>query len=582
MAEALYERVLAQLPPHELHSSWNSVLQEELSWVCHTLDEVTLALVRLGELRNAVSQLEQSSGSTGGRNASLMTTMDDAMALQQRLAIRMDQIATGMDTEFFLEKRKTRDDLVLETKMEKLCPNSQPQICTDTKVGKAMSGLEASESMSESMSDSDMEIEYEDDDSEAALKSLMESKTTECTLWLAKKEVQHAKEEMHEKTLLTGNYKSAVARVPLSARSLKPIVKRVNALSRKNRILIAQEILNALKESVIGDTDGQQQSEVISSLQLVTKWARNLEGQAHIAVLYRDYACTVKAYARSLQPSKQTNSVESLACELFDLVNQSIACRHTDNESEVSTMDTKPKDSTFPNRVAKINKKSPSKRRKEMLGLLVCFKAWVTTNMSDTKYKRLKDALPNVLRWIRDTPRKPELLCSYCLFVDALRTFAIRTLHDSNQSMVLRSAGRMVELIAKTPSCKAQYFLATIKDRAVRLLLEMEDWQDTSSSLENMEKKLDSLRNIVDHVTRGWVPHQDPTVHKCAELLKQHIKKLQPHEVMGKCSQTLADIMNDCKLPKNKTAKLKDAKNAKRKAKTSAKRKAKKLKSATQ
>ncbi|OWY90910.1 hypothetical protein PHMEG_00040735, partial [Phytophthora megakarya] len=127
-------------------------------------------------------------------------------------------------------------------------------------------------------------------------------------------------------------------------------------------------------------------------------------------------------------------------------------------------------------------------------------------------------------------PHEPELLCLYCLLVDVSRSFGIQALFDdTNRFVFLRMTDRMIELIAETPSYKAQEFLADIKDRAAKHLSALNDWQRSSVAPADIKKNLHVLKHIISHVTHGWVSREDPTVHKCVDVLKHHIQKHKDH-----------------------------------------------------
>ncbi|KAL4147697.1 hypothetical protein PRNP1_011451 [Phytophthora ramorum] len=80
---ALFQRVLANLPPREVAAASSRVLEEEFSSVHRLVDDVVASFAKLAEVRDAVSKLEQGRASTGGRSASLMATMESVMSFQE-------------------------------------------------------------------------------------------------------------------------------------------------------------------------------------------------------------------------------------------------------------------------------------------------------------------------------------------------------------------------------------------------------------------------------------------------------------------------------------------------------------------
>lgn len=87
--ELLYERILTLVPGDELQDSYNEVLQEEISSVGLSLNDVTAMLAKLEELRDVVNRLQQDKASTGGRSASLMEVLDSTVHLQEELGLKM-------------------------------------------------------------------------------------------------------------------------------------------------------------------------------------------------------------------------------------------------------------------------------------------------------------------------------------------------------------------------------------------------------------------------------------------------------------------------------------------------------------
>ncbi|OWY91513.1 hypothetical protein PHMEG_00039884, partial [Phytophthora megakarya] len=327
-------------------------------------------------------------------------------------------------------------------------------------------------------------------------------------------------EKVPPQALQTEVYKSAVARISLAATALCPIVKEVDALPRTDRILITPEILNALSESVVGDSDGRQRDAVICSLERVIEWAKNPAGQTNHVSFYRKYAETVKSCANNIPYSERSDSMKRLGWKLSGLLDD--FTRYTDVDAERSATKTKAMcmGKSLYWRVKQIHKSVRSKRRQHLLGLIVSCKAMIASNVNKTQFSYAGKALHIVVHWMKEGPHESELLCLYCLLLDASRSFAIQELFDDDRLFYLRLTDRMIELIAETPSYKAQEFLADIKDRAAKHLSALNDWQRSSVAPAEFKKNFHVLKDIINHVTRGWVSREDPTVHKCVDVLK--------------------------------------------------------------
>ncbi|CAI5734346.1 unnamed protein product [Hyaloperonospora brassicae] len=106
---ALYRRILSLLTPQELHRGSNCVLCDELSALQCSVDTVMATFIKVGEVRDAVNQLNQGKPSTG-YDASLMDTMDRTIRLQKELGIRLEKVAAGMKVMEVLSSKEDEDE----------------------------------------------------------------------------------------------------------------------------------------------------------------------------------------------------------------------------------------------------------------------------------------------------------------------------------------------------------------------------------------------------------------------------------------------------------------------------------------
>ncbi|KAG1706744.1 hypothetical protein DVH05_027597 [Phytophthora capsici] len=493
-------------------------------------------MAKLVEVRNAVAQLEQSNGFQD-RTASLETAMASSMAMENTLANQVGKIAMGVGTGHVGVKReRTSVHQEVPTGLQEAAQNEALPVSNSD-----------SELDSESSSDSEMESEDEDEigGSEAALKALMKSQQE------SKQDPTPKKEDTIG--VAVDNSKSAVTRTRLPAAHLKPIVQEVDALPRKDRILITPDILLALKDSVLGDVDGKQRFEVVNSLKFVVKWASDSTGQVQYASSYRAYAEAVTVYVDNIPvSSEQMTEIDRLINELNCKLQ-----RFSEGTNASSSTGVAERCSALRMCVHQIDQLPYSKHRQQMLRLLVSFKVEAFQPLTNSRNRRVIRAATIASRWMRDAPRDPELLCLYALLVDVIRKLV------TGEDLVLTD--RMLELIAETPSNRAQDFLTSIKNRAVKLLKEVEQL-DTCTATE-IEGMLNSFRTIVNHVTLGWVSHEDPTVRKCAEILKGRIKKLKRTKHRTRCYQVLNTIISDPKTLENQAAQRKPKKKKKRQRK---------------
>ncbi|POM61495.1 hypothetical protein PHPALM_29474 [Phytophthora palmivora] len=93
--DAQYERIVRLIPVDELQSSYNSVVQDEISVVNRSVDDIVAAFSHVKEVRNAVTQLQTSKPQ---RSSSLLETMNSTLKLQQELEMRLQSVIQLMGT----------------------------------------------------------------------------------------------------------------------------------------------------------------------------------------------------------------------------------------------------------------------------------------------------------------------------------------------------------------------------------------------------------------------------------------------------------------------------------------------------
>ncbi|KAE8983912.1 hypothetical protein PR001_g23319 [Phytophthora rubi] len=86
--DAHYERIMRLIPVDKLESSYNGVIQDEVSSVGHAVNNVVTAYAKLKEVRDAVRKLQNGSHK---RSSSLSTAMDNILKPQLELASKLNQ-----------------------------------------------------------------------------------------------------------------------------------------------------------------------------------------------------------------------------------------------------------------------------------------------------------------------------------------------------------------------------------------------------------------------------------------------------------------------------------------------------------
>ncbi|KAH7467385.1 uncharacterized protein KRP23_11709 [Phytophthora ramorum] len=364
---ALFQRVLANLPPREVAAASSRVLEEEFSSVHRLVDDVVASFAKLAEVRDAVSKLEQSSASTG-----------------RELDRKMKKMAVNTSVKRPGNKRKDRDESEQENKGTKLEPVNKDAASTACPIPAS------NESSSNSKSGS--ENEQGGDGSEAAVKALMTLQTHER---------QSAESKDMADISITGSRKSAITGCSLSVANLKPILIEVDTLPRLDRILVMPEILEALNESVIEDADGRQTQEVIDSLRIVIKWVSEPHGQSKLFALYRAYADTVKKYANTLPASGRRIDLKRLSNDFQALLSDFKAF------TTANIMDSRSKGrnnhQAFVNCVKKIRESPVPTHKNHLLKLFVTFKKATVAELMTSPAKQMRKAMNVVARPTKNT-----------------------------------------------------------------------------------------------------------------------------------------------------------------------------------
>ncbi|KAL4167800.1 hypothetical protein KRP22_013284 [Phytophthora ramorum] len=353
---ALFQRVLANLPPREVAAASSRVLEEEFSSVHRLVDDVVASFAKLAEC--------QSNGDDGECHVVTGRELDRKM---KKMAVNTSVKRPG-------NKRKDRDESEQENKGTKLEPVNKDAASTACPIPAS------NESSSNSKSGS--ENEQGGDGSEAAVKALMTLQTHER---------QSAESKDMADISITGSRKSAITGCSLSVANLKPILIEVDTLPRLDRILVMPEILEALNESVIEDADGRQTQEVIDSLRIVIKWVSEPHGQSKLFALYRAYADTVKKYANTLPASGRRIDLKRLSNDFQALLSDFKAF------TTANIMDSRSKGrnnhQAFVNCVKKIRESPVPTHKNHLLKLFVTFKKATVAELMTSPAKQMRKAM---------------------------------------------------------------------------------------------------------------------------------------------------------------------------------------------
>ncbi|UIZ22368.1 hypothetical protein KXD40_004792 [Peronospora effusa] len=529
---ALYERILLLLKPRNLHCSSNLILQDDILALRSSIDSVVASFVKVEEVRDAVNQLKHGKVSTCF-SKSLLDEMNRTEQLQQKLQETLEKIATRMevaDVTFTIEKE--------EEKREK------------RKRKQVKNGNKNEEKMNEVAS-----CVSQDEDNHKRKKQQRKP--------VSENEEKKMKEESAKKKKQNDDL-SIANKALTEILKVRTVNKRMQVESKNTWVLALFDIKRVLKHqsSHNAQTIDKSALEVVArALNAAIVVFRNLEWTAEhikevlsvIAVLTD--ACSKNETLQSFFHQARVQ-LESLEMSIHAPLTQSSV--NTKPASAGSSLDHQLQ--TYHNLVNDMHTQPPRAKAKRILQALIAIQQVMAGDDLGTHQIDVRHSITDVRRWICETPNQNDLFTEYTRFANGITAYS-KMFPDKPKQMEWQRLGASVLTLldektnisqpASTLHLHSRFSTTTskIQGRLVSVMDQVEQWQDGIFSMNQVDKALKMLNEVVSYKSKDWNPYSDQTVRDCLEKLTTCIKMINREEGKthrDKCLKTLSRWIAAC------------------------------------
>ncbi|KAG7386368.1 hypothetical protein PHYBOEH_008702 [Phytophthora boehmeriae] len=563
---ALFERMLTLVPRRNLQSSYNKILREGVVSVRGSLNDLLAAFAKLEDVRDAVTKLEESAG---GRNPSLLATMDGTLELQTELGRSMEKwlaaitgTAVPPRANDASRKRQREERYLVLNRPEKQARlsgthSSQAPSAPEATVDISDSEASVADDMTRKQQitfdtgtggDGTVELDSSDSpdsdvESEAALQESRKPVTgqnkTECPSKTSEKVTNVKKSEAFWK-----------------------LVKDVDDLPQAARSGHIPDVIAMLKEWMVGPGHQSSGALVFEILKCLFAWFDALEEQRPLLDLYRDCTKRVQLFIQHLPPSTHKFVLESQLVKLVTLMNNVTESSSVVNaqsldgavpkpvalDASVAVRAKPPVNDTFTKLVWELSTLLFDERKKRVSEVLVAFRTVTAADTSNALANRMVNDLRVVVRWINKDPREPDLDRLYGELVQAMRSFAQLIPSVKVKKAVMKRADVLSEILADKLSPKAQQTLESTQQSAAKLLAELRT-QKKDNAVTRLKLIMGEMRPIVRNVKAGWIPSKDPSICQCIEIMKKRIARMKPKQ-RKRCKNKFASLKSEVFGPK--------------------------------
>ncbi|KAE9350327.1 hypothetical protein PF008_g6499 [Phytophthora fragariae] len=499
---ALYERILSLLKPAELHHSCNSVLQDEYAALQHAVDESVAAFAKVEEVRDAVNQLEQGKPSTG-RSASLMEAMDAAMQLQKDLKKKLEQVAAGMQVQEAPASGEKKEKKEKRQRSEKVKEKQKKE-----KEG----GVCASPSTPPSSEEEEKEVKKKE-----------------------KKKPKRAKVDDKEEND-SGNGKMS-ADLVMAHDALKAIltVKTINKRMQFDAVNVWAEALFDLKRILkhqagcdASATDKPAAEVAARALEAAAGVFQKLEwNDEHVKEVRSVIAALTDACSKNEKLRVYFHRVRAQ----LESLEMSISASATETEKSGPRSLEKGL-RNYRVLSSKFQKLSCDEKPACVLGALKVMQEVLKDDTTCAREEELRNSVEIVRGWMSEAPLWNDLAQEYLRFVDSVRSYSKRLGNQVGWQRLVMSLQDLLgerSMLKKASRSPRTSKTTTVKQGQLKSLLgQVEEWQDGIFSLDQLDKVMKELNDVVSYNSMDWKPLADPTVRICVEKLRsciQHVKK---------------------------------------------------------
>ncbi|CEG50001.1 Protein FAM133 [Plasmopara halstedii] len=456
----LYERILGHVESRVLHRTSSLVLREEYAAVAASVNDIATTFAKVEEVRDAVQQLEQIKP-CAGRSETLLEVLDSLIEMEREIQDKMEKIARGIDVIKKKGKRKTKDE-------------KETTICSDD------------------------------------------------------------------------NFKEKVEQNQVKKQKSKALVA-TNKMKSAN-LSFAQEILAIFSKVKVVDKEFQADTKSLwvknlNNLQLLLQYQASHDGHTsdnmvvevtvraleRVVILFQELAWTperaleVRSLIASLSDTCSRNRVLNT---FFHQVRSRLETLRTnilihtekcagDNKTIKPSKDLL---QIFQGLVMKIQKLPKTENMKHIFEALRLLRQLMANDVTCSQHIHVKRSAEIVKRWILECPFQNKSGDEYEAFAHNLAEYSKNIHGHVNQVELQRLATNLLHLVVekrKEPLDNSQLSKnasdgpSKVQSRLQDILVQVEQWQNGVFSLNQLEKAIRNLEEVLSYRSKQWNPLAD-------------------------------------------------------------------------
>ncbi|POM64285.1 Hypothetical protein PHPALM_20211 [Phytophthora palmivora] len=480
--EALYERVLALVPPEEREVCLNKVLQKEFSVLNEAMNDILAAFTKLDELRNAILKLENNCASIGGHSASLVATTESTNALERQLEKMIQQIATGIATvreQYLLcflmgdrQKRKRENGTIDATSCDK--------------------GKNRANEVGES-----------------SILSTTPKQTVQILLRMDDETNRNRKSSKSEAWTVTLNKDNCM-------NELRKLT-RFSVVERNRHVPdVLLQLADVIRE--MSTSDG------IVILKYMHLWAHLSLDKKHLLKAFHNFCEMVSPWVNQAHHREAIGLIR-LNKALLELVEQRRMLT-----TDESTQDIRLNYDLY---IWHVNAMTPGERKKHVPRVTSALRKEMSGgSCSSSQPIEVTKAVKLVVQWAMKDPQDPQLLPFYDDLVKDGKSFA-----NGLSSFLVKTD--LLGVLRKIEGTIRTVFKSTVKERTSDALNWARQLKE-GGPVEDVDKGIVLLDEVIRHQQQGWKPRKNEDVHECYDILKEHALALEEGLIRGQRMTVIA------------------------------------------
>ncbi|CAI5729570.1 unnamed protein product [Hyaloperonospora brassicae] len=519
---ALYRRILSLLTPQELHRGSNCVLCDELSALQCSVDTVMATFIKVGEVRDAVNQLNQGKPSTG-YDASLMDTMDRTIRLQKELGIRLEKVAAGMKVMEVLSSKEDEDEEEGSNRNES----------RDTRKRKAVDTIDDN-----GTTEIKEEVSAPEDEETTRKKKKKRADSHE------NDKIQNGAEAKRSADAKKQSKDFSLAHDALNAiLKVKTVNKRMHMKSESKWALALSSTKRVLEHQSIRDThdtDKEAAAEAARALEAAAEVYKKLEWttegatEARSALAVLTDAC-IKNKMLTVVFHRARAQLESVISSIPAYLTQA----PYDTESTIAHIPPERWLKEYYKLVNSVRARSPQAKAKQVIEALIAIQKVMAGDDTGARQVDVQQSAGCVRRWITDVPFQSDLAREYVNFANSITAYSMKLSGEQTQAECQRLGTDILALLNEktessklTTNARAQPRISgTMEKMQGRLLSAMsrvKSWQGGYFSMSQLDGVIRLISDVVSYKVREWNSYTEQLLRKCLKDVTSSIRTIQP------------------------------------------------------